>query len=234
MVRDYPGPSLMIGAGLAWMLISREQQKSVPLPQRLRSKAIHRKDQLQDVAGGAKEHILEAATDLREAAHKAKDHTLDRLGEVKHSAEEHFDSAKTTLHDRAESARESYDGILEDNPLILGAVAIAVGLAVGLLAPPTQKEDAMMGPTRDHLLDQARSIVDNARQAAVESLRSGAGSVKAHLSDAATDAKATLGESMESAKAAVKDDLASDARTDSGPFKPGLTPAADFDTSDTV
>lgn len=222
IVREYPGPSILIGAGLAWMFVSRESRKGQPLPERLRDRAIARKDSLQAAAGDAREHLLESAGEardsLREAAHNAKEQTMDRLGEAKLSAEERLERARNSLHDTAENARTSlhggaektrevYQSLLQENPLLLGAVAAALGLSIGMLLPATEPEDRVLGPTRDNLLDQARSIVDNARQAAVESLRFGAENVKAHLEEAAHDAKATLTESLEVAKEVVKDEF---------------------------
>lgn len=211
IMREYPGPSLLIGAGLAWMFVSRESRKSQPLPQRLRERAAARKDHLMESAG-------EARDSLRDAAHNAKEQTLDRLGDVKHSAEDRLEHARASLHDGAQSARSSlYDGaektrevyqsLLQENPLLLGAVAAALGLSIGMLLPATEPEDRVLGPTRDSLLDQARAIVDNARQAAVESLRFGAENVKAHLEEAAHEAKTTLTETLESAKEVVKEEL---------------------------
>jgi ElaB/YqjD/DUF883 family membrane-anchored ribosome-binding protein len=215
LVREYPGPSLLIGAGLAWMLVSREQRKAVPLPTRLRSRALQRKDHLQEVAGSAREGLLEAAQHAKESALHARESAAERVEGVRLSANERLEHARTSLHEHAEHGREVYQSLLEENPMILGAVAVACGLAIGLLLPSTEKEDQLMGPTRDHLLDQARSIVDNARQAAVESLRSGAETVKAHLDEAAVEAKAALEVSVENAKEAVKEELSSDAASGS-------------------
>lgn len=222
IVREYPGPSVLIGAGLAWMFVSRESRKGQPLPERLRDRAIARKDRLQQAAGDAKEHLLESAGEardsLREAAHNAKEQTMDRLDEAKLSAEERLERARNSLHDQAEIARTSlnegaektrevYQSLLQENPLLLGAVAAALGLSIGMLLPATEPEDRVLGPTRDSLLDQARAIVDNARQAAVESLRFGAENVKAHLEEAAHEAKVTLTDTLESTKEVVKEEL---------------------------
>lgn len=222
LVREYPGPSLLIGAGLAWMLVSREQKKALPLPVRLRARAVQRKDRLQEAASNARDG-------LREAAHNAKENAIDRVEGAKTSAGERLENARVSLHGRAEHGREIYHGLLEENPMILGAVAVACGLAIGLLLPSTEKEDQLLGPTRDHLLDQARAIVDNARHAAVESLRSGAESVKSHLDEAAAEAKVALEGSVESAKEAVKQDLSSeDASVDETSFeKPLYSNSAD-------
>lgn len=114
-----------------------------------------------------------------------------------------LDEAKAAAEEKAEAARDAYQHVLEDNPLILGACAMIAGLAIGLLIPSTQREDEMMGAQRDSLLDQARAIVDNARQAAVSTLRGGSENIKTHLSEATEAAKETLSESLQSAKRAV-------------------------------
>ena len=47
--------------------------------------------------------------------------------------------------------------MLEDNPLAVGALALALGTAIGLAVPETQREHRLMGDMRDNLLDQASS-----------------------------------------------------------------------------
>lgn len=218
VIREYPGPSMLIGAGLAWMFVSREQNKAMPLPQRLRYRAARRKDQLEAVAGDAREQLSDsasnareglrdAAQNAREAAHSAKEQTLEKLDGVRASASESLEQAKHTLQDQAERTRIAADHFAEEHPLILGAIAAAMGLAIGLSLPATERENQVMGPTRDSLLDQARSIVENARHAAVESLRSGAETVKSHLEEAAADAKSHLAEAASEAKSALTESV---------------------------
>ena len=215
IVSEYPGPALLIGAGLAWMLICREQKYSRPLPARIKDSALHGKDQLMEKVQHAKEQIHDAQVSLAERAREAREEAIHgyerskmkaslKAETSKLQARQRLDEAKASAEARAEAARESYQHVLEDNPLILGACAMVAGLAIGLLIPSTQREDEMMGAQRDSLLDQARTIVDNARQAAVSTLRSGTENVKAHLSEATETAKETLNESLQNAKNAAK------------------------------
>jgi hypothetical protein len=51
---------------------------------------------------------------------------------------------------------------LDDDPLTFGAVAVAVGAAIGLLLPHSDVEDRVMGETRDQLLDRARQRAQGA------------------------------------------------------------------------
>jgi ribosome recycling factor len=45
---------------------------------------------------------------------------------------------------------------LHDNPLAIGAAALAVGAVVGLAVPQTQQEHQLMGPARDQLVAKAQ------------------------------------------------------------------------------
>lgn len=61
---------------------------------------------------------------------------------------------------------------LEANPLALGAVGIAVGSIVGVIAPRLQQEDQLMGEARDQIMENLQSTagqtVESIRTAAVE------------------------------------------------------------------
>lgn len=46
--------------------------------------------------------------------------------------------------------------MMEDNPLAVGAAALAVGLLAGYAIPSTDKEDELLGETRDHFLGTVR------------------------------------------------------------------------------
>ena len=69
-------------------------------------------------------------------------------------------------------ASEKYDEYLEENPLALGALAVAVGAAVGFAIPSTRYEGQLMGEARENLVqraqDAAGSLVDKAKQVASE------------------------------------------------------------------
>lgn len=59
-------------------------------------------------------------------------------------------------------ARESYDYYIEENPLAVGAVALAVGAAVGLALPATSYENDLMGDARDQLMSKAEEVTRGA------------------------------------------------------------------------
>jgi hypothetical protein len=60
---------------------------------------------------------------------------------------------------RAERGAES---ILRENPLAVGAVALAIGAAIGMSLPSTSVEDEWMGETKDRLIHQAEELAGDA------------------------------------------------------------------------
>jgi len=52
-------------------------------------------------------------------------------------------------------AYDMYDRYIDENPLAVGAVALALGAAVGMAVPSTRYEGQLLGDTRDQLLEKA-------------------------------------------------------------------------------
>lgn len=76
--------------------------------------------------------------------------------------------------DLAGSAKDNYEYYMDENPLAVGAVALAIGAAVGMAFPSTQIEKEYMGEARNNLLQKAE---DTARDA-VGKVQQVAGQVK--------------------------------------------------------
>ena len=55
---------------------------------------------------------------------------------------------------------------MREQPLVVGAVIIAIGAAIGAALPSTRKEDELMGKTRDRLREKAgefgNDVIDRA------------------------------------------------------------------------
>ena len=85
-------------------------------------------------------------------------------------------------HDRSE-VKSKLSNLLEEQPLILGAIGLAVGAAIGAALPITQAEDSWMGSTA-HSVRQAAQ--DAARQE-VDTLRAAAGQAVDNVKQSAAD-----------------------------------------------
>jgi len=57
-----------------------------------------------------------------------------------------------------ERARRSVSGVLETEPLVLGALGLAVGAAIGAMLPASEAEDRLLGEQSDRVRDEARTF----------------------------------------------------------------------------
>lgn len=117
-------------------------------------------------AGEEHEGVMDRA---REGAGALADRAHDAAGTVTHRA---HDAAGTVAHraheladDVARTTRRGA-GRVEDmffeNPLALGAVTMAIGVAAGMAAPATDREVQLMGGARDRLVDRAMDMAEEA------------------------------------------------------------------------
>ncbi len=145
---------------------------------RLRSRSADLRSRMQhgleDLSGAARERVL--------AARRAAVHARQRAESI------------------ARRGTRRAAGFYHEAPLVSGAVAMAVGAAVGALLPRTRTEDDLMGAESDRLMDEARRIYDeeksrlaDAGRAVVETGREAAG----EIADAAGKALTSAGQRMD-------------------------------------
>jgi hypothetical protein len=119
-------------------------------------------DKASDLVEQAKDAVGHAAERVRGAA----DEVSDRARLMRHDATDRGYAAIEDVSDLAQRGRRSVMDALEREPLVLGAIGVAVGAAVGAMLPGTRFEDATFGKTRDSLLRDAEKAVDHAGIAA--------------------------------------------------------------------
>ena len=118
-----------------------------------------------DVAGRVGEGVSEAVEGVRERAselshaagaglHRAGDTMRDAGSAVRHRAGAARRSAAGTGRDM----RHGLDTLIEDQPLVAGAIAMALGAAVGGALPRSRMEDQMFGEQSDRAMEAARTL----------------------------------------------------------------------------
>ena len=111
---------------------------------------------------------------------------------------------------------------MEENPLAVAAGAAVLGLCLGMLVPESERENRLMGPTRDNLVDRAQATASRVKDAAVEAtnevreaVREEAASRAPEIKATVKDAAAAVGEQVKDAAGRVKEE-AKRAAKDSG------------------
>ena len=85
----------------------------------------------------------------------------DTVNEYAASAASTARDASRRVRTAAGNATTSIDHWVHDNPLAAGAIAVAIGAAIGLAMPGTDVEDRAMGGTRDQAWAKARTVAAN-------------------------------------------------------------------------
>jgi ElaB/YqjD/DUF883 family membrane-anchored ribosome-binding protein len=130
-------------------------------------------------AGGA--YTTRAEAELEANASGAVGRVKEKAGEVggtvKEKAGELADRAQETVSQVADRAQDLAGNVAEqtryqarrvedqfyENPLAIGAAALALGVAAGLAVPATRKEAELMGGARDQLVDRVREVASETK-----------------------------------------------------------------------
>jgi len=135
-----------------------------------------------EVRNQARERIGNAAHRVAEAGSELQTRARERMSDLGHRAGELSHDARDQLHRAQVGARD----FAQENPLAIGAVAIAAGIGVGMMLPATRRENELLGPTRSRLMDEGSRLIGEARETAERvgrTARSTAQEVKSSLTE---------------------------------------------------
>jgi len=105
-------------------------------------------------ASGMGSRLSGAASGARERMHGMAGSVSGRASAVSHR----MSGAAQSARSQARRAGESFNDLLYEQPLLVGALGIAVGALIGAALPPTEAEDRALGETRDRLMQRAKEV----------------------------------------------------------------------------
>lgn len=185
-VRENPVPVALIGVGIAWLMMSGQQgqhSRTQVYGGASRSDALNRSTTSPyDASFGAENSSYEygeehhegsvrhamgkvsgAGRDAKNRVSETGQHMKERISgtgqQMKERASHMRDRANELGHRSQENyyrAKDRFGQMLDEQPLVLGALGIALGASLGAAMPRTRREDEMMGSTRDRLMEQAK------------------------------------------------------------------------------
>ncbi len=136
-------------------------------------------DRAHDVQDRAREAAHDVQDRAREAARDVREQ-VSELGEtVQHKAEQFGD----TIQRQTYRAQNSLEQLMDENPMALGAIALGLGAAIGMMLPSTQLENEWMGEKREQVVDAAREKAEDAFHKAESVAERAAGAVKEELKE---------------------------------------------------
>jgi hypothetical protein len=132
-IKQNPLPAALAGIGLGWLVLKSRSGGSGG-----------------QSSGQLQQNVGETTSSVGETASQAQ----ERAGQVVSSAQE-------TAGQVAGQTQSQVQRLLQERPLAVGGIALALGAAVGLALPETPQEHQVMGAARDRLLEQAKATAQD-------------------------------------------------------------------------
>jgi hypothetical protein len=191
-VKRDPLPVALIGLGVGWLVLSdvmgtsrygrgyRVERRDVDYSQAAREEGGGIGEAIGDAARragaavrGVRERAGEMGRDLQQRAGDLRERAEGRAHELREQAEhlrgegarfrgqaEHYGSVARYRGERASNTLTNY---FQEQPLVLGAVGVAVGALLAAVLPATRREDEVFGEARDRFVDETR-VKDKAEE----------------------------------------------------------------------
>lgn len=180
-IQRNPLPAAAVGLGIAWLFLKNQDENKAHRQSTSQYNYEDGSHYYEESMGnghantnGMMDQVKEKAGQVGETVGHALHSAKDKASEMTHQAKEKAGQVGSQAKEQARMAGDYFQRNLEDNPLPMGALALGVGAALGLLIPETERENRLMGTTRDRLMDQAqdkaKDIADKVKMVAEESL----------------------------------------------------------------
>ena len=195
MVRDNPVPVALVGTGLVWLMLSSSRSTggkdtmTRTIARIVWRESLRRRAEYEDGGSRRQEGGGRKRPRVRHGESAASGCTLEcpvqryatgldaRGARARHrvsgTGEQLWQGAREA-GDRASyyggRVRRGFFDTLHEQPLVLGALGLAAGAAIGAALPETEREDEWLGDSRDRLKERAKEAgweqVEKARAAA--------------------------------------------------------------------
>jgi len=180
MVRANPVPVALMGVGIGWLLIQHRSGGSggsgmsyasishdvgpVAVPSfAYDAEAKPDASSARDTLGNA---ASTATATVGRLVGQASESVTNLAGTATGQVSDLAAGAQDGVSQGAQQVQSSFTQTLQENPMNIGIVALALGFAAGFLLPETPAENRLFGDSRDALLGQAQEQVQKAQRVA--------------------------------------------------------------------
>jgi ElaB/YqjD/DUF883 family membrane-anchored ribosome-binding protein len=150
-IKANPMPAALVGLGLGWMLLNRPGSSPTPVMNNVQGTAGQVMNDVQGTAGQVMNDVQGTAGQVMDDVQSTAEQVMDRVQGA-------GGQALDRVQEQTEYAQSFLQRQLQDNPLLVGAVAVAVGGALASTLHSTAREDQLLGQTRDRLMGRAADV----------------------------------------------------------------------------
>jgi ElaB/YqjD/DUF883 family membrane-anchored ribosome-binding protein len=137
--------------------------------QRLRDTASGTAGRVRETASGAADRVRESVSGASERAKALAHEASTRLTGMRDGARMRAGDATERTRMQARRAREQTMRLVDEQPLVIGALGLAIGAALGAMLPSTRREDEWLGEVSDDLTHSAKDLARDGMHGVAES-----------------------------------------------------------------
>ena len=149
---------------------------------------------MQEAAGAVGDAVFDAAARVSTTASDLTERLSHGLDDLSEEARARVLAARRAAHDARQASREAMEqgmqaagGFFKEQPLVVGALAVALGAALGGVLPHSKLEDDTLGESSDRLFKEAQDLLYAERDKAMAMARTAAADVQDEIRDVGSD-----------------------------------------------
>ena len=161
-VKNNPLPTILTATGLAWLMIGQNRPPRGGTLDEDYYNASYGVDPTYETGGDGSGSLKDKANQLRTSGKQSTDKARQSMRNMQSSVHQGARRTRQGLHDARDSmrqqayrARSGFNHMLNDQPLALGALGVALGALIGASLPRTSRENEMFGDARDRIAERA-------------------------------------------------------------------------------
>lgn len=180
-IKAHPLPALLTSVGLAWLYASRNEPAPSSVDTGFRRSGYVGATAMstgREMPGdGSDIGLGQRAQDLGDQVADTWDRASARVSQFSDQVTDKLHGMTDTLHDASATvgaktrqatdtarqqsmrARQGFNQMLDENPLALGAIGVALGALLAAALPITEQENQLLGKASDRVTDKARDAV---------------------------------------------------------------------------
>lgn len=196
-----PVPAVLTSVGLLWLALG---QNRTPAPATtgtpLKDKLSGALDAVANSAGHTRDSLNRGSHDVRDKVTGLGESVSAKAAETGERLSDTAAQAKDTLADQAQQLKGTFETLLREQPLVVGALGIALGALLGASLPRTETEDRALGKHSDKLTAKAKQAASSgyeqvkaAGQDVAKEARQAGSDNRSQQADAGTTAPKNLG-----------------------------------------
>jgi len=151
-VKANPVPTVLTAVGMIWLMAGQNRQPHASVYTGSTSTGPSMTDKLSAKTASLKQQ----GVGMKEKASQMGADLSHTLGDAKTRASDSTRHAADRVRYQAERARGGFSHLLQEQPLAVGAIGIALGALIAAAVPPTRREDEMLGRASDEITEKLR------------------------------------------------------------------------------